>query len=320
MENALKSSNERSLYRICPCCSTTSIISDGNGEYVCDHCGLVVEDRSSYQGPEWFPGEGDVAKKRAGLRLEFKEPDMGLSTVIGYKNYSSRKRQTSLEKQRIERLRLWQYRINIGNSMLRNLDVASIHFKKLKHRLNLPDHVAEHGAHIYRKSLSIGLNRGRSTSVMATAALYAACRSSGTPHSLRDFTQKGNVPKKDLARCYRLIVKKLNLCMSVLPLTAYISAIGNRAEVSEKVKRRAIDLSEVIKPNLYAGKGRAGLAAAFLYLASVDIGEPITQKKLAQAAGVTDVTVGNKCRFIKNLFKARYCCDSVKLMEEGQMR
>lgn len=200
MQNALKSSNESLESRTCPHCSTTSVISN-DGEYVCDHCGLVVQDRVSYQGPDWYPGGEDLSKKRAGLRLEFKEHDMGLSTVIGHKNYSSTNRQTSLEKQRIERLRLWQYRINIGNSMLRNLDVASIHFKKLKHKLNLPDHVVEHGARIYRKSLSVGLNRGRAINVMATAALYAACRSLGTPYSLKDFAQEGNVPKKELARC-----------------------------------------------------------------------------------------------------------------------
>ncbi|MEM1742085.1 MAG: sigma factor-like helix-turn-helix DNA-binding protein, partial [Desulfurococcaceae archaeon] len=43
-----------------------------------------------------------------------------------------------------------------------------------------------------------------------------------------------------------------------------------------------------------AGKDPAGLAAAAVYIASLELGEKRTQKEVAQVAGVTEVTVRNR--------------------------
>ena len=45
-----------------------------------------------------------------------------------------------------------------------------------------------------------------------------------------------------------------------------------------------------------AGKGPIGMAAAALYSASIINGEHITQRELADAADVTEVTVRNRCK------------------------
>jgi transcription initiation factor TFIIB len=42
-----------------------------------------------------------------------------------------------------------------------------------------------------------------------------------------------------------------------------------------------------------------GLAASALYLASIDLEENRTQKDIADAAGVTEVTIRNRCKDLR---------------------
>ena len=48
-----------------------------------------------------------------------------------------------------------------------------------------------------------------------------------------------------------------------------------------------------------AGKDPMGMAAAALYIACVQNSEKITQKEIAEAAGVTEVTVRNRYKALK---------------------
>ncbi len=56
-----------------------------------------------------------------------------------------------------------------------------------------------------------GLVRGRSSSALMAPALYVACRDTATPRNLKDVEQAANIKRKDIARCYRLLVKELGL-------------------------------------------------------------------------------------------------------------
>ena len=51
--------------------------------------------------------------------------------------------------------------------------------------------------------------RGRSISALVAAALYAACRDTETPRTLKDIANASNIKKKDVARCYRLLIREL---------------------------------------------------------------------------------------------------------------
>ncbi len=40
--------------------------------------------------------------------------------------------------------------------------------------------------------------------------MYAACRDTETPRTLKDVADAGNIKKKDIARCYRLLHRELD--------------------------------------------------------------------------------------------------------------
>ena len=75
---------------------------------------------------------------------------------------------------------------------------------RLADKVYIPAPIKEKAAVVYRKALDKGLVRGRSIAAIAAAALYAACRASGTPRTLREIAEASLVDKKDVARCYRL--------------------------------------------------------------------------------------------------------------------
>jgi len=135
------------------------------------------------------------------------------------------------------------------------------------------------------------------------AALYAACRDTSTPRNLKDVEQAANIKRKDIARCYRLLVKELELKMPVTDSIQCIARIASKIGIQEKTKRFATKVLKAAQENeVSAGKDPMGLAAAALYLACVKNGEDKTQRDIAEAANVTEVTIRNRYKGLKDSF------------------
>jgi transcription initiation factor TFIIB len=80
-----------------------------------------------------------------------------------------------------------------------------------------------------------------------------------------------------------------------------IAKIANKVKLSEKTKRKTAEImSDVMKEEISAGKDPMGLAASVLYLSSIKSGEAVTQTSIAEAAGVTEVTVRNRFKDLKS--------------------
>ena len=58
-----------------------------------------------------------------------------------------------------------------------------------------------------------------------------------------------------------------------------------------------------MKEEISAGKDLMGLAASVLYLSSIKSGEAVTQTRIAEAAGVTEVTVRNTFKDLKSMLR-----------------
>lgn len=287
----------------CPRCGQAALVTDANtGENFCGKCGFVVTDKIEESGPEWrsFSNEGEN-KSRAGVPTSLAMHDMGLATVINPQNRDATgKPLTASMKSTIERLRTWDSRSQVHEPVDRNFRQAFSELDRLKDKLAVGDAVIEKAAYIYRKALEKGLVRGRSISALIASALYAACRDTETPRTLKDIGQTSNIKRKDIARCYRLLLRELNLKMPVVDTIKCISRIASKAGLSEKTKRKATKILQTAEENkISAGKDPMGLAAAALYVACVTNGENKTQRDVAEAAGVTEVTIRNRYKGLK---------------------
>jgi len=255
-------------------------------------------------GPEWraFSKEEKDDRARGGVPTSIAMHDMGLATVIGGINKdASGKSLSASMRATVERLRTWDSRSQVHESTDRNLRQAFSELDRLSDKLAVSDAVVEKAAYIYRKALERGLVRGRSISAIIAASLYAACRDRETPRTLKDLAVVSNVKKKDIARCYRLLLKEMDIKMPVVDPTKCVSRIASRAELSEKTKRRALEiLKKAEQARISAGKDPMGLAAAALYVSCTLEGEDKSQRDVAEAAGVTEVTIRNRYKGLRS--------------------
>ncbi|AFS81363.1 transcription factor TFIIB cyclin-related protein [Candidatus Nitrosopumilus koreensis AR1] len=280
------------------------MISDNEtGERFCDKCGFVIRETLQSSGPEWrsFAKEGGTDPTRTGAPTSLTMHDRGLSTVISQSNRDATGKPLSTSmKSTIERLRTWDSRSKVTSSADKNLRQALGQLSVLKDKLSLSDSVNEKASYIYRKALENGLVKGRSISALIAASIYAACRDTETPRTLKDVADAGNIKKKDISRCYRILHYELELKMPVVNPIQCIARISSKLRITEKSKRYAIKVLQVAQEHEEsAGKDPMGIAAAALYLACVKNNEYVTQRDVAEASNVTEVTIRNRYKGLR---------------------
>ncbi len=291
----------------CLRCGKTELITDTEtGEIFCGGCGFVLSEHIENPGPERRSFSNDsINRARTGIGTSLAIHDKGLSTVINPTNKDSTGKPLSNSmKKSLNRLRIWDNRSQVDEPIDLNLRRAFSELHRLKDKLSLPDSVLEQAAYIYRKALDKKLVRGRSISAMIGSALYAACREVETPRTLKEIAETSNIKKGDLARCYRLLVKELDLKMPVVDSVQNVARIASKIGLSEKTKRYAIEILRKAEENkTSSGKNPIGLAAAALYLSFDKNGENKSQQDLGKAANITEVTIRNRCNGLKELLK-----------------
>jgi transcription initiation factor TFIIB len=287
------------------CNSGRQVTDLESGEIVCNNCGLVSPDKAVESRAEWrtFDSE-NKGRQRVGSPSSLAFHDMGLSTIIGKANKDSAGRNLDASMNyRMQRLRTWDARTRAHAAGQRNLMRAFRELERLKDKLGLSDAIVQKTAYIYRKAQDRRLIRGRSTSSILAAAIYIACREMGAQRTLGDVTKIADVKRKDLSRSYRLLIRELDIKVPLADPMKCIIKIANRAKLSEKTRRMAMSImNELVQKEISAGKDPMGLAATVLYLSCLTNGEAITQREIAEAAGVTEVTVRNRFYDLKKSF------------------
>ena len=288
----------------CPECASKNLIHDyDSGETICGDCGLVLYEQMLDKGPEWraFTQQEKASRSRVGMPTSYSIHDKGLSTTISQIDRDAFGRKLPLSTRlQMWRLRKWQIRSRVHSSTDRNLAQAMAELERLSSKVNISAPIKEKAAVIYRKALDKTLVRGRSINAIAAAALYAACRKSGSPKTLSEISEASLVNKKDVARCYRLLLQKLDFHMPISDPLTYVSKIAEKNGVSGKTQGTAIAiLRDARQKRFSAGKDPIGMAAAALYIACLQNTEKVTQKDIAEASGVTEVTVRNRYKALK---------------------
>jgi transcription initiation factor TFIIB len=286
----------------CICDSGRQIADLASGEIICDSCGRVSPDKAMENRAEWrtFSSE-NISRQRVGSPSSLAFHDMGLSTIIGKVNKDSAGHNLDASMDyRMQRLRTWDARTRVQAAGHRSLMQAFSELERLKDKLGLSDAIVQKTAYIYRKAQEKRLARGRSVSSILAAATYIACREMGAARTLRDFTEITNAKRKALSRSYRLLVLKLDIKVPSMDLMKCIAKIANKAKLGEKTQRMAMfTMNDLINKEIAAGKDPMGLAATVLYLSCLTNGEATTQKEIAEAAGVTEVTIRTRFKDLK---------------------
>ena len=295
---------------ICPVCNDhlLMITDPDSGETICSKCGMIVLDKiQNINQPEWraFSNEEHENRSRTGFPSSLAIHDMGLACVIGKTNRDAGgKKMDDAMHTTMQRLRTLDSRAHVHDSSDIGLMHAFNKLRILKDKLTLPYVVVEKAAYIYRKAHERKLSRGRLVSGLVAASVHIACREMSTTRTLKDIAAASNIKRKQLAKAYTLLLVELDIKVPLADHTKCIAKVANKANLSEKTKRLAIRIMDEIKRKdddiLSAGKNPMALAATILYLSCLKTGENKTQVDIAEAAGVTEVTLRNRSKDLKS--------------------
>ncbi len=306
IQNKPDSSKPNSTF--CSICNRSDrmVTDPESGEIICSNCGMVisdkVEDTSHLEGHIFRGGQINETRARTGAPASLARHDMGLATMIGRgdRDASGQKIDSSIHST-MQRLRAWDFRIHLSSSSDRNFNIAFKLLNTLKDKLGLSDAIVEKVAYIYRKAQERGFVRGRSIPAVLAAAIYIAHRDLEVPKTMKDIAAASNVKRKNIARVYRQLVLDLDYKVPNPDPVKCLAKVANKSNLTEKTKRHALDIMEKVTENeISAGKDPMGLAATVLYMSCIKTGENITQKEISSAAGVTEVTLRNRFKDIKN--------------------
>jgi transcription initiation factor TFIIB len=261
---------------------------------------IVLDKTQNINQPEWraFSSAEHEDRSRTGIPMSLAVYDMGLACVIGKTNRNAGGKKMD---NAMQRLRILDSRAYIHGSS----DIGLIHafniLRLLKDKLTLPYVVVEKAAYIYRKAHERKLSRGRLVTALVAASVHIACREMNTPRTLKDIAAASNIKRKQLAKAYRLLHIEFDIKVPLADQTKCIAKIANKSNLSERTKRHAIRImDEIRETQISAGKNPMALAATILYFSCLTTGENKSQVDIAKAAGVTEVTMRNRSRELKN--------------------
>ncbi|MEX2192171.1 MAG: TFIIB-type zinc ribbon-containing protein [Nitrosarchaeum sp.] len=300
----------------CPECQSSLVDDVQNGEIICSGCGVVVADQMVDHGPETVSSnlEDRMKLARATGQTTYSQHDLGITTEISIstKDFSGKTINREVANQ-MNNLRKWQQRVRVSSPRERRLANVLSKMGETCDDLNLSRNVLETASMIYRNLDGHIDVKGKSVASITAATIYMACKQCDVVRSLEEIC-KGICTPKDVksktklaAKYYRTMVMEMGqLSAPVVTMDKYISKIANMTQTEVRVERLALEIAEKTKDSSIAdGKAPNGIAAAYLYVASVLLGQNVLQRDVSSIAGVTEVTIRNRCKEILTYYKLK---------------
>jgi len=303
---------------ICPKCGSIQIIKDFDaGEEVCGECGLVISNEIIDRGPEWraFTLTENTNRSRGGLTSTLFWDQAFSTGFYGNKDASGHRLDPKIKAQ-MNRLRRYDTRSKFDDTWRRNLSIAMAELDRMCVLLNIPKNVKEKAANIYREALKADLIRGRSIDSFVAASIHAACRVMDLPRPLKKICEASTRDYFDITQNYRILIRDLKLRMPLDTPNKFIPEISAKLKLSRKTEEKAAEIirSAQLRKGV-SGKDPRGVAAAALYMASIENGEYRLQRDVAIAAGMTEVTLRNRQRGLESTLDMNHLMPSLPIIQ-----
>lgn len=177
---------------------------------------------------------------------------------------------------------------------------------KLKEKLIISDGVIKETQFLYEKAKESGLSRGRGCPVLIGAALYIACRETQSPMTLNDISKVLGIKRRTLAKVYRIMISELVLSIPLTDTYKCVSRLAAIIKISDRTKQIATRvMNEITKREIPAGKKPMSVAASVLYMSCKISGEHKSQAEIANAAGISLLTLRNRFFDLRRQIRTR---------------
>ena len=299
----------------CTVCNSSLVDDKENGEIICSGCGIVMIEHMEDHGPEAKSSilEDKMKLARATGQTSYSQHDLGITTEIsiGSTDFSGKKINAEMASQ-MHRLGKWQQGVRVSSSRDRRLSNILGKISEICQKCSLPKNVLETASIIYRsldgKNIQV---KGKSVLSISAAVVYMACKQCDVIRTLEEILREVSHAReikskiKLASRYYRMLGMELGpAATSIITMDKYISKIANMTDTDTRIERLALEIAEKTKDRSIAdGKAPNGIAAAYLYIASILLGQSVLQRDVSSVSGVTEVTIRNRCKEILTSFK-----------------
>ncbi|AOL15657.1 transcription initiation factor IIB 2 [Sulfolobus sp. A20] len=285
----------------CPNCGLENVITQDHKEgiLVCTNCGYVIEENIIDLGPDWraYNSKDRNERERVGSPSTPKVHDWGFHTIIGFGRAKDRIK--TIKMQRI------QNKIRVSQKDKKLVTLLSI-LNDESAKLELPEHVKETASLILRKMVENGLTKRIDQYVLVIASLYYSCQVNNIPRHLQEFKSRYSISSSELWKALERVqsaAKSIPEFRPKLRPTEYIPKIIDRLRLPPIIGTKASELVDYMyKQGLTSGKGYLSLSAASVYLISALMDIKKTQKEVAEALDITEVTIRNRYKEIIDSF------------------
>ncbi|KAJ1349244.1 Transcription initiation factor IIB [Parelaphostrongylus tenuis] len=221
----------------CPFHPNVHLVEDHRaGDVICPECGLVVGDRLVDVRTEWrsFSNErsgADPSRVGGPENPLLSGGDLSTSIAVGFGASDSDNSLANSQRKCM----------NNTDRQMTQADLASKTFKDV----------------LDSKALE-----GKNNEAQAAACLYIACRKEGVPRTFKEVCAVSRVSRKEIGRCFKLIIKSLET-----------------------------NLDQITSADFMSRRSPISIAAAAIYMASQASSEKRTAKEIGEIAGTAEVTV-----------------------------
>ncbi len=274
---------------------TNTVFDPERGVVICADTGEVIEEMNIDVGPEWRAYTPEEYMERARTStITQRVHDSGLATEID----------TSINSYKSKRLAILQRKTRVGGKANKKIVDALSHLNHMAALLNLPSQAIETAATILKKIFTTLQPRSDKLKILALASIVLAARRHNIPIRVKELITRFDISEEEYWKFMSEVYFKVNLggeLKAYVDPRKFLPSIVNNLGVSQKVFVIAAKIIDSLKrEGLTEGKDPAGIAAASVYIASILADEKKTQKQVAEAANVTEVTIRNRYRDIIN--------------------
>lgn len=111
--------------------------------------------------------------------------------------------------------------------------------------------------------------KGRANDAIASACLYIACRQEGVPRTFKEICAVSKISKKEIGRCFKLILKALETSVELITTADFMSRFCSNLGLPNSVQRAATHIARKAgELDIVSGRSPISVAAAAIYMAS----------------------------------------------------
>lgn len=279
----------------CPECGSTRF-DQMSGEIYCLECGTVVDKDKIDTSREYraFDAQGTEKKERVGSSITYTRADKGMSTKIG--ESSELNKVSGNKRGQYYRMKRWDSR---NSSRQDSLQEGLSIMDRLTFELKLPASVKEEAGRLYEKALEEDLVKGKSREATIASLIYLVSRNQEVPRTQKEISEAISVPERKMNRTYRDLARELGLdIMPADPRNFIPRYRGNLGLTGETGAQARNIVTEALDKGITSGRSPSSVASAALYIGALLNDESMTQREVAEVAGITQTTVRNTYRLL----------------------